>query len=80
MNVYTYSEARRQLASVLDEAEKGGEVRIVRRDGRTYVLRPVKEGSPFDDIEPLEETHISIEEIVDSIRESRSRSYENPDE
>ena len=33
MKVYTYSEARRWLARVLDEAREGGEIRIKRRDG-----------------------------------------------
>lgn len=42
MNVYTYSEARRNLASVLEEAERDGEVHITRRDGRTFSLRPEK--------------------------------------
>lgn len=33
MNVYTFSEARQNLASVLDEAQRKGAVRIKRRDG-----------------------------------------------
>jgi len=53
MNVYTYSEARQNLASVLDEAEREGEVRITRRDGRTFSLRPTPSGSPFDDVQGI---------------------------
>jgi prevent-host-death family protein len=56
MNVYTYSEARRNLASVLDEAERDGEVRITRRDGRTFSLRPAPTGSPFDDVNPVSDS------------------------
>ena len=33
MNVYTYSEARQKLASVLDTAESTGKVLIRRKDG-----------------------------------------------
>ena len=33
MKIYTYSEARQNLASVLDEARRKGGVRIRRRDG-----------------------------------------------
>jgi len=33
MVIYTYSEARQKLASVLDEAESKGKVLIQRKDG-----------------------------------------------
>jgi len=32
--IYTYSEARQNLSSVLDEAEQKGEAIIVRRNGK----------------------------------------------
>jgi antitoxin Phd len=49
MMVYTYSEARRKLASLLDQAISEGEVRIKRRDGQSFVIRPEKkETSPLD--------------------------------
>jgi PHD/YefM family antitoxin component YafN of YafNO toxin-antitoxin module len=44
MKVYTYSEARQRLARLLDEAGKRGEVRIKRRDGSEFVVRPVPPG------------------------------------
>ena len=48
MTVYTYSEARQRLSSVLDEAERDGSVRI-RRDGYEFELVPVERAvSPFD--------------------------------
>jgi antitoxin (DNA-binding transcriptional repressor) of toxin-antitoxin stability system len=73
MNVYTYSEARQNLASVLDEAEREGEVRITRRDGRTFSLRPTPSGSPFDDVDPITGTGTTIDDINEWVREGRER-------
>lgn len=42
MKVYTYSEARQKLASVLEQARTEGEVQIRRKDGQTFVLRPAR--------------------------------------
>ncbi len=39
MNVYTYSEARQNLASLLDQAVREGEVRIRRKDGQIFVIK-----------------------------------------
>ena len=38
MQVYTYSEARQNLAKVLEQAENKGKVLIRRKDGRTIAL------------------------------------------
>jgi len=46
MKVYTYSEARQRLASLLDEARSQGSVLIRRRDGQEFLLRPA-EGDPL---------------------------------
>lgn len=43
MKVYTFSEARQQFAAVLESAQKDGAVRITRRDGRAFTLRPAEE-------------------------------------
>lgn len=78
MNVYTYSEARRRLSDVLNEAERTGEVRIKRRDGGEFVLRPVqREGSPFEAAGPAVQTRKSLskEDIVDAVRAGRERGY-----
>ncbi len=40
MKVYSYSQARQQLAAVLDCAEQDGQVKITHRDGRSFVLQP----------------------------------------
>lgn len=72
MRVYTYSEARQKLASVLDTAESTGKVLIRRRDGRTFALTPVKpEGSPLDI--PSIETDMTTEELVALVREQRAK-------
>jgi prevent-host-death family protein len=78
MNVYTYSEARRRLSDVLNEAERTGEVRIKRRGGGEFVLRPVeREASPFEAAGPAVKTRqrLSDEDIVDAVRVGRERSY-----
>lgn len=70
MIVYTYSEARRQLASLLDRALEDGEVLIKRRDGQVFVLRPQeREGSPLD-VETVD-LGVTTDEIVAAVRESR---------
>jgi hypothetical protein len=74
--VYTYSEARRKLASLLDQAVEEGEVRIKRRDGQTFVIRPErKEGSPLN-VEGID-LEITTAEIVQFIREGR-KTYDLP--
>ncbi len=72
MKVYTYSEARQRLARLLDEAREWGEIRIKRRDGSEFTVRPVQAGgSPLD--VPGVETRLDRDEIIAAIRESRER-------
>ena len=72
MDVYTYSEARQKLSSVLDKAESMGKVLIRRKDGRTYALVPERlSGSPLD--VPSIEADISTQEVVTLVRQQRSR-------
>ncbi len=73
MKVYTYSQARQQLASLLDEAQLMGEVRIKRRDGREFVVHTVMRTSSPLDIQGVE-LNWTREEIVESVREGRERS------
>ena len=71
--VYTYSEARQNLASLLDKAAAEGEVRIKRRDGQVFVVRPeITERSPLD-IEG-EDLDLSAEEIIAFVAEGRRYS------
>jgi PHD/YefM family antitoxin component YafN of YafNO toxin-antitoxin module len=70
MNTYTYSEARQKLASLLEQAAKYGEVRIKRRDGQVFVIKPQKrKGSPLD-VDGIK-TKLSRREILQSIEEGR---------
>ena len=73
MNTYTFTEARQKLASLLEQAARTGEVRIKRRDGQVFVIRPQKrQGSPLD-IEGVQ-LNLTRDEILESIAESR-RTY-----
>jgi antitoxin Phd len=73
MKTYKFSEARQNLAAVLDEAASTGEVRISRRDGRNFVIHPAKtKRSPLD--VPGIDTDVASEEIVKTIRDSRRRT------
>ena len=72
MRAYTYSEARQNLASLLETAQRDGAVRIRRKDGRSFVLQPeTSEVSPLD----VEGFDLGLEsaEIVEMIREGRER-------
>lgn len=73
MKVYTYSEARQRFSSILEQARREGAVRIRRRDGQTFVLKPEHpSGSPLD-VEGLD-LGLSREEIIGFIREGRRDS------
>ena len=73
MDVYTYSEARQKLSSVLDKAEATGKILIRRQDGRTFALLPeVVTQSPLD--VPSIKADISCEELVTLVRKERSRT------
>lgn len=73
MKTYTFSEARQQLSSILDEASRDGEVQIRRRDGGLFVVQPVREQrSPLD--VPAIKTDITTQEILEAVRDSRRRA------
>ena len=70
MKEFTYSEARQQLAALLDRAHREGAVRIRRRDGQVFVLSPEsRRGSPLD--VPGINLDLRREEIVDLVHEGR---------
>ena len=76
MRVYTYSEARQKFAALLEQAVKEGEVKIKRKDGQTFVIRPEKRaGSPLD-VEGLD-LGITASEIVQFIQEGRRTVFES---
>ena len=70
MNVYTYTEARQNLASLLDQAAQEGEVRIKRKDGDIFVVKfQPSTKSPFE----VKGTNLGIttQEILGFIDEGR---------
>ncbi len=72
MKVYTYSEARQNLASLLDVAQQDGAVMIRRRSGQAFVVQPdTPRTSPLD-VEGVD-LGVSTEEIVATVREGRER-------
>lgn len=72
MSVYSYSEARKDLKSLLNLAAQEGEARIRRKDGQVFTVRPEHEpGSPLD-VEGVD-LGITTSEIVECIREGRER-------
>jgi len=70
MKTYTYTEARQQLAGLLDEASRQGEVRIRRRDGRLFALQPVRSTKSPLDVPPVT-SDVTLPEILAFIREGR---------
>jgi len=73
MQVYTYSEARQNLSSILDRAESTGKVIIRRKDGRTFALVPERtRRSPLD--VPSIQATIPTEELVEIVRKERGRT------
>lgn len=74
MKVYTYSEARQSFAALLEQARREGAVRIRRRDGQTFILRPeTPSGSPLD-VEGVD-LGLTADEIVGFVREGRRKTY-----
>lgn len=73
MESFTYSNARQNLSRVLDTALRRGEVKIRRRDGTSFVIRPerkVGSKSPLD-IKGVKTTGISVEDVLEAIKEGR---------
>ena len=73
MNVYTYSEARQNFATLLDKAAQEGEVRVKRKDGRIFVIRlEPNTDSPLN--VPGLDLGVTASEILEAIREGRRPS------
>ena len=71
MRIFTYSEARQNLASLLNIADNE-EVVITRRDGSRFnltALSTVEDRFPFD--VPGIASGVSTREIIDTLREGR---------
>jgi hypothetical protein len=75
MKSYTYSEARQRFADILEQARRDGAVRIQRRDGQSFVLRPEQSsGSPLAIAGIYPQQPITQEDIVSSIHAGRWRA------
>jgi len=72
--MYSYSKARQNLASLLEQALKEGKVRIKRKDGTIFVIKPESKikCSPLD-IESMN-LHITTSEIIQFIHDSRKKN------
>jgi len=68
--VYTYTEARQNLASLLDKSAREGEVRVKRRDGQVFVIKPEQVTTSPLDVEGID-LNVSTDEILQFIAESR---------
>jgi antitoxin Phd len=70
MNVYTYTEARQKLATLLDKALQEGEVLIRRKDGQVFVVKPQPRADSPLNVEGID-LSITTPEIIAFIQESR---------
>jgi len=70
MIVFTFSEARQKFASILNKAQIEGEVLIKRKDGSSFIVKPVKKITSPLNVKGIE-IDISKEEIIDILQEVR---------
>ena len=73
MKSYSYSEARGNFATVLDEAERDGAVEIRRRDGTVFRILPMRKckASPLD-VKGVK-LEVSAADLVAIVRKGRER-------
>jgi antitoxin (DNA-binding transcriptional repressor) of toxin-antitoxin stability system len=73
MLVTTYSDARKNFASILDRAGRDGAVLVKRADGSVYRIVPEKQGkSPFDGVKPVvKAARGTAASVMDELRSSR---------
>ena len=74
MREYSFTEARQNFASILEEAKKEGAVCIKKRDGQTFYLKPAAPKKSPLDIEGVD-LGLSSAEIVELLRKGRERRY-----
>ena len=72
MTVYTYSEARQRLAALLEQAAKGADVRIRRKDGRVFLIKSTTPAESPLDVAGVT-LDVTTDEIVAYVREGRER-------
>jgi len=72
MTTYTFSEARQKFASILNQAQLEGEVLIKRRDGSSFIVKPIKKIKSPLNVKGIN-INISKDEIIDVLNEVRHR-------
>ena len=73
MKSYTLTEARRRLASLLDQAANEGRVLIRRRGGQVFIIQPYQRLDSPVNVKGLK-LGLTRREILESIREGRRPS------
>jgi antitoxin (DNA-binding transcriptional repressor) of toxin-antitoxin stability system len=73
MKTYTYSEARENFATVLEETERDGAVEIRRRDGAVFRLSPAPKSSSSPLDVPGVKLSVKTQDLVAAVREGRER-------
>lgn len=72
MTTYTFSEARQKFASILNQAQIEGEVLIKRKDGSSFIIKPIKKI-----VSPLNVKGVNIkilkDDIIDVLQEVREK-------
>lgn len=71
MEVYTYSEARQNMATLLEKADRGECIRIRRKDGHLFELKAATEPRSPLDVKGVD-LGVTTDEIIGMVRESRS--------
>lgn len=72
MREYSFTEARKNFTTLLNDAKKDGVVCIKQRDGEVFYIKPaISKKSPLD-IDGVN-LGISLSEIVEVVREGRER-------
>lgn len=72
MKEYSFTEARQNFTSLLNEARQSGMVCIRKRNGDTFYVKPATTKKSPLDIEGID-LRVTRDEIVDRVRESRKR-------
>jgi antitoxin Phd len=73
MKAHTYSGARENLATVLEEAERDCAVEIRRRDGAVFRLSPAPKSSSSPLDFPGVKFGVKTQDLVAAVREGRER-------
>jgi prevent-host-death family protein len=73
MKSYSYSEARANFATVLDEAERDGAVEIRRRDGTVFRILPMRKSKTSPLYVKGVKLKVSAADLVAIVREGRER-------